>query len=66
MKVDIRNHMIEGTRVELLRTLHQLQDVARHFGNERLVADASTGITDLMSGDISVRVGVMAYDVTEG
>lgn len=66
MKVDHRNHMIEGTRVELITALGNLHDGAKHLGNDRLAADAARGVTDLMSGGLSVTVGVTAYDVTEG
>lgn len=65
MKADYRNHMLEGTRTELLGVLGKLRDGARHNEDARLHEEAGQGIRDLMMGASSVRVGVMAYDVTD-
>lgn len=65
MKTDYRNHLIEGTRAELLVALGELRDGAVHNGSQKLAEEAAYGLSQLMTGATSVRVGVMAYDVTD-
>jgi hypothetical protein len=65
MKADYRNHLIEGTRAELLVAIGELQEGALHFGDTKLFEEARRGLVDLASGLSPTRVGVMTYDVTE-
>jgi hypothetical protein len=65
MQWDHRNLLAEGTRSELIDALEELRIGADHLGKPKLASEAHRGITELLTGASSVRVGVMTYDVTE-
>lgn len=65
MHHDWRNRLVTGSRHELIKEVRERQVGFAHQGSAEKADEAAQAVYDLLTGDTSVQVGVMTYNVTE-